>query len=329
MFDKLINEFNGNHNTSDVLSNKQKKQHFISLFLFFALLVVFWGEAGCSGRSEPLSRDSLLSVHDQVKVYYELDQPDHKYFMPNALEEISGLSFLPNGHLIGIADEKGKAYDYDLVSQKVVGSIHFAGPGDYEGIEVVGDSVWVLESNGDLYHFGIGAEDPKDTQKYETRLNKDNNAEGLALNPLTGNLLIACKENGDVKGVEVKGRAVYEWDLHKRKIVKEPYFQVTSKMLEHFFEANRDFDYDVKRIRFEPSAIAFNPLDHYFYMLASAGKLMVVLDREGNIVASYAISARILTQPEGIAFTEKGEMYICSEGAGASGYILQYTPRNR
>lgn len=127
----------------------------------------------------------------------------------------------------------------------------------------------------------------------------------------------------------MKGKSVFEYDLKHRELISEPFLEVSGSDLEKFFEAHRKFDYEEERIKFEPSAIAYNPADQYFYLLASVGKLLVVLDKNGKIVATYSISPKVLNQPEGIVFSPEGDMYISSEGEGDRGYILKFPVKRK
>jgi uncharacterized protein YjiK len=74
---------------------------------------------------------------------YDFENPSEKYIMPNKLKEISGLSYYKNNQLACVNDEEGKVFMYDFVKKEIVDKIPFGKDGDYEGIEVVGDEVFV------------------------------------------------------------------------------------------------------------------------------------------------------------------------------------------
>jgi uncharacterized protein YjiK len=273
--------------------------------------------------------DSLFLITDQVEVYYDLKVPDEKHFLPYALSEISGLAYLPEDKLLCVDDESGKVFEYDLKSRKIVNAVTFNHPGDFEGVELVGTMVYVLESDGDLFSFPYARKDQTESKKFENKLSQKNDTEGLGYNPYSGRLLIACKEEEDIKGTNAKGKTVYEFDLEQEALIPDPIFEMTSKKMETFFERHRKFDYEKERIKFKPSAIAYNPLDGYFYLLASVGKMLIVIDKDANIRATYPIAPRILNQPEGITFSESGVMYISSEGEGDKGYIIRFNPKRK
>lgn len=309
---------------------KRKQKEWPATISLIIIAIAFLGlEGGCSNLTFRERADSLFLITDHVKFYYDLKQPEEKHFLPYVLSEISGLTYLGENRLLCIEDEGGRVYEYNLKRRKITNAITFDGPGDYEGVEVLDSIIYVLRSDGDVYSFKYTQEDIATSEKEETKLSKDNDTEGLGFNPETGHLLIACKEEEDIKGVKAKGKTVYQYDLEKRELIENPFFEIEKDDLEDFFEANRDFEYEEDRIKFEPSGIAYNPIDGYFYIIASAGKLMVVLNKKGSIMATYPIAPRILNQPEGICFAPNGDLFISSEGEGDKGYILKFSLKTK
>ncbi len=273
--------------------------------------------------------DSLYLVIGQAEYYYDLKKPDEKHFLPYVLSEISGLSYLGKNKVATVEDEGGRVYFYDLKKREIYHSIQFWRPGDFEGVEVVGDELFVLESDGDLYRFPYTDEKEIKSKQIETPLSRDNDTEGLGYDPVSGRLLIACKEDEDIKGYNAKGKAIYAFDIEKQKLIKDARFEIQMKDLASFLKSNKQSDYDEKKIKFEPSAIAYHPIQKLFYVLASVGKLLIVIDEKGDIKYTYPIAPRVLNQPEGICFASNGDLYISSEGEGDRGYILKYEMKKR
>ena len=99
-----------------------------------------------------------------------------------------------DGKLACIQDEDGIIFIYDLNKEAVVREIEFEDAGDYEGIEIVGNDIWILKSKGDLYRVKNWLDDQKrSVKKYETELSKKNDCEGFGLDPADSTILIACK----------------------------------------------------------------------------------------------------------------------------------------
>lgn len=297
-------------------------------FLLLFVTIIFLSES-CGTKAFGLHADSLFLMHDQSEVYYELKHPDEKYFLPYVLSEISGLSYRQSGNLLAVDDETGKIFEYSTSKKEIVHSIEFSNPGDYEGVEIVSDKVFVLESDGDLYAFDYSTSKKSRARKYENDLSRENDTEGLGYDPVTGTLLIVCKEDGEIEKNGAKGRAIYSFDINQSKLSKDPLFTIRPKDLKFFWEQSKAFSYEEDRIKFKPSGIAFHPIEERFYVLSSVGKLLVVMNRDGSIQATYPISARVLGQPEGICFAPNGDLYISSEGEGDRGYILKYEMKKR
>lgn len=297
----------------------------IPIFLVWVTLSSSCGSNTAFGQRA----DSLFLVNAQSEIYYDLKQPEQKYFLPYVLSEVSGLTWVRENTVATVEDEGGKVYLYDFSQRKIVQAVRFAKPGDFEGVEIVGNEIWTLESSGDLYHFELSEERELVGEKIETALSRSNDTEGLGYDPINKRLLIACKEDGDIKSHHAKGKAIYAFDPKKEKLKKEARFEISSKDLKKFFEANKSGDYDDGKIKFEPSGIAFHPIEETFYVLASVGKLLVVLNQDGTIRATYPIAPRVLNQPEGICFAPNGDLYISSEGEGDKGYILKFPMKAR
>lgn len=298
----------------------------ILFILLFTIAISF--TKSCGTASFGLRADSLFLMTQGSNITYDLKRPDEKHFLPYVLAEISGLTHTGKS-VLAVDDETGKVFEYDLDKREIIHSIEFAKPGDYEGVELIDNKIYVLESDGDIYSFNYTESKKIDSKKRENKLSRENDTEGLGFDPYLNRLLIVCKEKGEVDKNKVKGRAVYAYDLDDKKLKKSPFFTIRVKDLKEFWEKNKTFEYDEDRIKFKPSAIAYHPIEETFYVLSSVGKLLVVVNRDGSIKATYPISPRVLSQPEGLCFDQNGDMYISSEGEGDRGYILKFSMKKK
>ena len=199
------------------------------------------------------------------------------------------------------------------------------GSGDYEGITTDGKKIYVAESNGNIYKFELESKGKiHKLKKYNTALKKNNDAEGLAYDPITDQLFIACKGDAGIRGEKKKGRAIYRFDLDKKEIKNKAAFNISRDDIKAYLEENKDFEYEANRINFKPSGIALHPINDHFYIIASIGKLLLITDRKGHIKGSMPLDPRLLGQPEGICFAPNGDLFISSEGQGDKGYILKF-----
>ena len=79
-------------------------------------------------------------------------QPDTVRALPAALHEISGLA-LHRGLLLAHDDELGRVYSINPATGAVAVFATLQGPirDDFEGIAVLGDTIWLMTSAGRLY----------------------------------------------------------------------------------------------------------------------------------------------------------------------------------
>ena len=272
--------------------------------------------------------DSLFLVLDDQKIFYEVNYPDDKYYLPYVLEEISGMAW-KDGNVLAVDDETGKVFEYSFDQRDIIHSIEFYKPSDFEGVEIVGNDIYILRSDGDLFKVDYTSSKESRGWKIENDLGDKNDTEGLGYDPEENKLLIACKEKPELDDEDIEGRAIYGFDLTTNTLDEEPMFTVSPQKLQVFWESKREFDYNKERIKFKPSAIAFHPITKEYYILSSVGKMMVIVSKSGEIQATYPISPIVLGQPEGLAFSPNGDMYISSEGDGDRGYILKFVMKTK
>jgi uncharacterized protein YjiK len=244
---------------------------------------------------------------------YDLKNPDEVYVLPEYLEEVSGLSYYDANQLAMLNDEQGRMYVYDLNSREVVHRVRFHGNGDFEGIERVGDYIYAIKSNGKLYRFNVQMEGV--VEEINTPFDSDNNVEGLGHDPRTNHLLFALKGDGDIKDVEVKGKAIYGYHLPTQSFQKTPLHIIQDK--------------DLKRVvgdkfKFRPSGVAVHPVTGEIYVLAYVQRSLLVFGSDGKPKHITKLKSSLFPQPEGITFAPNGDMYISNEVEGEGGTILKF-----
>jgi len=124
---------------------------------------------------------------------YDLDTPAGKYKLPKYLEEISGLSYYGKGKIACVQDEKAFIYMLNLEKEKIVDKYDFGSDADYEDIAVVGKTAYILRNNGHIYRIKNFTKKDRKVKKYNTELKEKNDTEGIAFDPASNALLIACK----------------------------------------------------------------------------------------------------------------------------------------
>lgn len=274
----------------------------LAFFLFLTAALMACGERAAPGSAQT----------GAPSVPYTLDAPDAVVELPTELDEISGLSLLPSGRLGAVQDEDGILYEIDMGSGLITGRQPFRGGGDYEGVEWVGDSVWILESDGTLYDVhrgedGVSAE----SVKHETPLRGRNDTEGLAWDG--ERLLIALKESPG-RGLE-DVRAIWAYDPATRALSAAPVAQLDRSQVDG-------------GSNFKPSALAVHPETRELYVLSSVRKALAVITPGGELRAVVPLSPALFRQPEGIVFAADGTLYISNEAAGARATLLRFSPQH-
>ena len=270
----------------------------------------------------------LEPIHDDFHISYNLEEPDTTFELPSVLKEISGLSFDTSFEkLFAVQDENGLVFIIDKKSGEVEETIEFHKDGDYEGIEVIGDKVYVVKSTGTVYEItNLGQED-QEMEKYNLFLSRENDVEGFCYDPSKNLLLMACKgvpASGESFDVIRYKKVVYGFDINTHEIDSMPVYNIqldgiqkcihTSSAIKNTEELKACFSYEEKDMNFNPSGIAIHPHTQHVYMLSSAGKTMIVLNYDGEIIYVERLNKKVHKQPEGIAFDKDGTLYISNEG---------------
>ncbi|MBC3786423.1 SdiA-regulated domain-containing protein [Spirosoma utsteinense] len=272
------------------------------VLLVLTLLLVGCGTSSTKKDQQPTAD----SIDPPFKLPYVLNTPDENVTLPKELKEISGLTYYKNNQLLCVQDEEAVVYVYDTKKKKVVKDFGFGGYGDFEGIEYVNDEVYVLESNGNLFRFK-----PESTQigRTLTGLPAKTEVEGLGYEPKTKRLLIAVKNGGGPSS----DKAIYSFDLLNKAVFKD--MSLNDDQL-------KAAGIDPKT--YKPSGIAVHPITGEWYVLTSAGKRLLITNRQAKIIYSEELDPKLFRQPEGICFAPNGDLYIASEGDGKKGYILSF-----
>lgn len=264
---------------------------------------------------------------------YQFMAPDAVFTLDKELEEISGLSISSDGkYLLAVQDEEGIIYFLDKHDGSIIRKIPFWNDGDYEGIEMVGDDIYVIKSTGTVYWISeIQGEEPI-TEKFNYDLNKDNDVEGLGYDPIGNRLLLACKAHPDDRK---DTRGIYSFRLADKQLEQKAAYTITLAAVHDYLDKHPDIPrfekvksfFDEDELDFSPSALAVHPVSGDLYLLSSKGKMIIVMNRSGEVVYIQKLQKEEHPQPEGLCFDHAGNLYISNEGQGKKGTILVYQHR--
>ena len=292
----------------------QKLPVLIFGFAFPALVICF-----CNTQQPVAAPNPEFAVITD-SLPYDLQSPTLTINLASeALKEISGLSPTDSaGIYLAIADERGEVFFIDgngggAVFQRVL----FRDKGDFEGVEMVGKTIWAAKSDGDIFEITDWAKGSPKVEMYKTPLKKTDDVEGLAYDPWRKALLLACKANPDSLYV----RNIYVFDLNSKTLDKEPVYRINPGEINQLVPYNETEKHDY----FSPSGLAVHPLSGDVYVISTALKRLVVLDyKSGKIKFARRLDKKILPQPEGISFDPMGNLLLSSEGKQGEGMLLKF-----
>jgi uncharacterized protein YjiK len=255
---------------------------------------------------------------------YALENPSLIINLANEdLREISGLGNADStGIFCAISDERGEVMFVEgNAGGKVKRRVLFRDKGDFEGIEMVGKTLYALKSDGKLFEIERWRDPAKMTvNEYKTALKKEDDLEGLGFDGKKNELLLAAK--GDPTQDTI--RLVWTFSLKTKQLSNKPAYHIDPKEV----NALVPYNLEEKRHFFSPSGIAVHPKTKDIYLISTALKRMVVLNAaDGTIRFAARLDRNLLPQPEGIAFDEAGNLYLSSEGKKKEGLILKFNFR--
>ncbi len=237
--------------------------------------------------------------------------------LPSNLHEISGISFIDEKQVACIQDETGEIFIYDLSQKKIVRTIPFAGPGDYEGIAYVKGQYYVLRSDGMILK--VDPSKPSNPDVIQTSFNLQNNCEGLHYDQKNNRLLIAIK---GIDPTDALTKGIYMVDLATGKQSRKP---VATIDLQHEMLSDTSKKKDVPQRRYHPSDLAIDPKTGDFLIVNGVNSSLMILGKDSKIRTIISLDKKTLPQPEGIAYAPSGKLYISTEGASGVAVIAECT----
>jgi uncharacterized protein YjiK len=246
---------------------------------------------------------------------YDLDAP-HVIKLEKALHEVSGIEIV-NNSIYAIGDDKGVLYELDIVSGKVISEWKFNKSRDYEGLSYLNGKFYVLNSNGDVYEVELrGSNDPVVTE-HKFELAKGMEFEIFYYDDSLRRMIMICKEcSVDNKSTV----SVYSFDPATGEFEKQG-FSLDA-------DAITSAGGRKKSERIKASGGAVHPITGEVYIVSSINKMLLVTDRQGNPISVFDISRKLFEQPEGVAFTPNGDLYISNEkGKKSAATIVVYRYR--
>jgi len=297
-----------------------------NLFRPLVLIVGLLSHNSCNDKPETKKEEEPTPV-SLSSTDYDLVKPVKGWALSDSLAEISGITFLKNERLIAIEDIHPFLYELKLgdSSGVIANTLEFRETDkekfDFEDLVAVGDTVYALWSHGAIFKI-IKQKKGATSERMKTWLKKENNTEGLAYDPLSGNLLIACKDDAGLEDVKKSTRAVYEFDIKADSLKPNPFMLINKSDFENVAG---------EKIDFYPAAIAVHPVSHDIFIISTKDtKGIAQFTHDGKLKAFDYLDKEMLPQPEGICFDKKGNLYISTQSRhGKPAYIYEFSMKSK
>jgi uncharacterized protein YjiK len=261
-------------------------------------------------------------INNNPVIDYDVKHPVQKWQLPAELKEISGIVKLGNDSLLAIEDLHANLYFLQLKNSNVavLATLPFAQTQkdkfDIEDVSMIGDTIYALWSHASIFKIW-NWRSKLQSKELTTFLDKKNNTEGLAYDPVTGNLLVACKKESGDTDEKKSTRSVYEFDVKTGKLKTNPFLLIHRKDFEKFV---------ADKVEFYPSGIAVHPITHDLYVISTRGnKCIACYTHSGQLKSFEYLDKDLLPQPEGICFDKDANLYISTEGKkGQAPFIYKF-----
>ena len=286
--------------------------------VIIAGVIITWA---CRSKASKSKNDTQAEIKTDPSDY-DLKKPEKKWELPAELLEISGNVWIDNNHLLAIEDLTPNLYVLKLdsnkasIEQKITFQESTDKKFDVEDVTLVDNTAYALWSHGDIYKIKDWKNKPT-VEVIQTFLSKKNNTEGMCYDPVTHNLLIACKDESDLVDEKKSTRAVYAFDLAADSLKYDPFLLIKKEDIDKMSNEN---------LEFFPSAIAVHPTTHDIYILSTKEtKCMAVYTHDGVLKSLQLIDKEVLPQPEGLCFSPDGTLFVSTAGRhDMPAFILQF-----
>jgi hypothetical protein len=231
--------------------------------------------------------------------------------LPQELVEISANVLIDEQRMACIQDNAGTIYIYNLTSKAIEQKIVFTGKGDFESLVHVGNTFYALRADGHLYKISPGTKAEPVVETFDLPLSVENDTESMFYDATANRLLIGVKEKNRFNA-NTPGKEVYAFDLKTNTMSPNPVFTIE--------EPGDTTTPDVKTKgkkkdrKFKPSEIAMHPSTRELYILNGPLSTLLVADNLGKVKKQYQLDKQLFPQPEGLCFSDSGELYLSSEG---------------
>jgi uncharacterized protein YjiK len=241
------------------------------------------------------SADSSKSVF-AIKGYDCADM--HISVLEDPLKEISGVVYdSETNTFLAINDEHGTIYKLDAITYRILEKYHFGEKGDYEEIQFLNGTIYVLRSDGTIFKIHYDGKEIANVETIEYT-EKKTEFESFYIKSVTNEFVLIPKNSK--QEYKEKQTAAYILNLNTNE------YRISDAYVLNWPDLK-------KTSVLHPSAVSIHPITKEIYLLASIEKLLIVMDESWKVSAEYALDPKYFQQPEGITFDIHANLYISNE----------------
>lgn len=240
-----------------------------------------------------------------------------QWYLPPRLQEVSALAMTADQRLLAIDDELAVIYELDWQEGGLVKAFALGDPavrGDFEGLAVVNDTVYLMQSDGDIYVAPEGQDGERvDFVRYKSKVGDECEFEGLATDIRRNRLLLLCK--GLHKKADIEVLSIYPWLLDEHKVDQSARIALPV----------HDISAALRTRRLHPSGLAVDPATGHLLIVAARERALIELTAVGEFVAARRLPLAMRhPQAEGIEVAASGRIIIADEGGKGRARLSTY-----
>lgn len=271
-------------------------------------------------------------LNGQAQIPFDLAKPARTYRLPPELLEVSALTDVDDLTLACLHDEAAMLYLFDLRQGVIARRFTFGHPGDMEGLTRVGDQYFALRSDGLVYRLSLKGDAVQVLDTFRLAIS-NRNIEGLGYDERFDRVLVSPKDipkgSPEVRDV----RVIHAFDARTGKVLPEPVLTLSINTLIDQARAKgltvpmrtTDNGREVPALKLRFSSVAVDLRSDLIYLLSAVDRMVLVVDRQGNLVYLEQLDARAHPKPEGITFLPAGDLLISNEGKGTAPSIVRFS----
>lgn len=271
-------------------------------------------------------------LNGQAQIPFDLAKPARTYRLPPELLEVSALTDVDDLTLACLHDEAAMLYLFDLRQGVIARRFSFGHPGDMEGLTRVGDQYFALRSDGLVYRLSLKDDAVQLLDTFRLALS-NRNIEGLGYDERFDRVLVSPKDipKGSPELRDV--RVIHAFDARTGEVLPEPVLTLSINTLIDQARAKgltvpmrtTDNGREVPALKLRFSSVAVDPRSDLIYLLSAVDRMVLVVDRQGDLVYLEQLDARAHPKPEGITFLPAGDLLISNEGKGTAPSIVRFS----